>query len=132
MAKDRVSQRTTQRHFRVGDNVIDDNGKSCLVIARPKDPALYDCVVVRYPNQVDGFVVPEDCLRKEPLKPKYPHVKVQLVGRDGNAFAILGRVTKAMRKHGVEKSEIDAFMQEATAGDYNHLLATTMRWIDAS
>jgi hypothetical protein len=30
-------------------------------------------------------------------EPKYPHVKVKLVGRDGNAFAILARVTKAMR-----------------------------------
>jgi hypothetical protein len=63
-------------------------------------------------------------------EPKYPHVKVQLVGKDGNAFAILGRVTQAMRRHGVEKLEIDAFMQEATSGDYNDLLATAVRWVD--
>jgi hypothetical protein len=61
--------------------------------------------------------------------PKYPDVKVMLVGEDGNAFAILGRVTRALRKHGVEKSEIDAFMKEATSGDYNTLLAAAMRWV---
>ena len=26
-------------------------------------------------------------------EPKYPHIKVPLVGEDGNAFVILGRVT---------------------------------------
>jgi hypothetical protein len=33
--------------------------------------------------------------------PLYPQIKVQLVGRDGNAFAILGRVTSAMRAAGL-------------------------------
>jgi hypothetical protein len=62
-------------------------------------------------------------------EPKYPHVKVKLVGHDGNAFTVLGRVAQAMRTHGVEKSEIDAFMHEATSGDYNTLLAAAMRWV---
>jgi hypothetical protein len=53
---------------------------------------------------------------------KYPNVKVRLVGEDGNAFAILGRVKNAMRKARVPKEEIDAFMAEATAGDYDGLL----------
>jgi hypothetical protein len=34
-----------------------------------------------------------------------------------------------MRSRGVEKSEIDAFMKEATSGDYHDLLATAMRWV---
>jgi hypothetical protein len=28
------------------------------------------------------------------------------------------------------KEEIDAFREEATAGDYNHLLQTAMRWFN--
>ena len=32
---------------------------------------------------------------------KYPNVKVQLVGQDGNAFAILGNVQRAMRRAGL-------------------------------
>ena len=62
---------------------------------------------------------------------KYPHVSVKLVGEDGNAFAILGRVTKAMRKAQVDPTEIKAFQNEATSGDYDHLLATVMRWVEA-
>ncbi len=61
---------------------------------------------------------------------KYPSIEVKLVGEDGNAFAILGRVSKAMRRGGVEKSEIDEFMKEATSGDYDHLLQTCMEWVE--
>lgn len=62
--------------------------------------------------------------------PKYPQVKVKLVGEDGNAFAILGRVTKALRKGGVSREEADAFLHEAMSGDYDHLLGTVMDWVD--
>jgi hypothetical protein len=61
---------------------------------------------------------------------KYPHVKVRLVGKDGNAFAILGRVAAAMRRAKLPKTEIDAFMHEATSSDYSNLLCTCMRWVD--
>lgn len=62
--------------------------------------------------------------------PKYPHVHVELVGKDGNAFMILGLCHRAAQKAGLSKSEIDAFMQEAKSGDYNHLLNTCMEWFD--
>jgi hypothetical protein len=61
---------------------------------------------------------------------KYPHICVQLVGQDGNAFSILGRVSKAMRRAGVPKPERDAFFKEATSGDYDHLLGTVMMWVN--
>jgi len=64
--------------------------------------------------------------------PKYPDVEVQLVGEDGNAFSIMGRVTKALRKAGVAQNEIDAYREEATSGDYDNLLQTTMRWVECS
>jgi len=61
--------------------------------------------------------------------PKYPDVKITLVGEDGNAFAILGRVSKALRKaHGSEISK--KFTEEATKGDYYHLLRTAMEWVE--
>jgi hypothetical protein len=56
--------------------------------------------------------------------------KVKLVGRDGNAWAILGRVVRAMRDAGVAETEIAEYMREATGGDYDHLLRTTMRYVD--
>ena len=61
---------------------------------------------------------------------KYPEVQVRLVGEDGNAFAILGRVQKALKRAGVDADEIKAFHDEATSGDYNHLLRTCMAWVD--
>jgi len=64
------------------------------------------------------------------METKYPNVTVRLVGEDGNAFAILGRVTKAMQREGVSKAERDAYMAEATAGSYEELIATTMRWVN--
>jgi hypothetical protein len=64
------------------------------------------------------------------MTPKFPNVKVRLVGQDGNAFAIMGRVTRALRRAGVKADEIKAYTDECTSGDYDHLLATTMRWVD--
>ncbi len=49
---------------------------------------------------------------------KYPKVEVELVGQDGNAFSILDRVQKSMRKAGINQGEIDLFMDKATSGDY--------------
>ena len=64
--------------------------------------------------------------------PHYPTVKVKLTGGDGNAFAVLGKVSSALRTAGVSKEERDAFMSEARSGDYNNLLGTAMKWVDAS
>lgn len=64
------------------------------------------------------------------MEPKYPNITVKLVGEDGNAFAILGRVAHALRRAGVSADEIANFRKEATSGDYDHLLQTCMRWVD--
>lgn len=66
------------------------------------------------------------------MTPRYPNVTVQLTGNDGNAFAILGAVGKALRKAGAPKADQDAFMAEAMGGDYDNLLATAMRWVDVA
>lgn len=64
--------------------------------------------------------------------PKYPNVSVQLTGRDGNAFAVIGTVKVALRLAGVPASEIQRYTEEATSGDYNNVLATSMRWVNVS
>jgi hypothetical protein len=60
---------------------------------------------------------------------KYPQVVVPLVGEDGNAYAILGRVDRALRKAGVSKDERAVFMDEAMAGDYDNLLRVVLSWV---
>jgi hypothetical protein len=60
---------------------------------------------------------------------RHPEVTVQLSGEDGNAMAIMGRVSRALRRAGCDQKELDAFYTEATSGDYDHLLQTCMRWV---
>lgn len=62
--------------------------------------------------------------------PIYPDITVQLTGEDGNAFAILGAVRRAMKRAGVPADKVREFSDEATSGDYDDLLATAMRWVD--
>lgn len=53
-------------------------------------------------------------------------VKLELVGLDGNAFAIMGAFSQAARRQGWSKQEIDVVLDEAKSGDYDHLLVTIM------
>ena len=55
---------------------------------------------------------------------------LELVGQDGNAFNVLGLARRAARNAGWTKEKIDAFLNEAMSGDYNHLLATCMEHFD--
>ena len=66
-----------------------------------------------------------------PDEPRFP-VEVQLVGEDGNAFAIMGRVTDALRSAGASGAELDEFRKEAMSGNYDELLATCTRWVEVS
>lgn len=60
----------------------------------------------------------------------YPEVVVQLVGEDGNAFAIMGRIAKALKRAGVSQAEVDRFYTECKAcGSYDSLLYTCTQWV---
>ena len=56
-------------------------------------------------------------------------LKLKLIGEDGNAFAILGRATKALKEAGQEE-RVEQFMGQATSGDYSHLLRVVMECFD--
>lgn len=61
-----------------------------------------------------------------PGEPTHPHVHVQLTGRDGNAFAIIAAVAKALRRE-VGKDAATAFTAAAFAcGSYDELLHLAM------
>jgi hypothetical protein len=66
------------------------------------------------------------------MKPKYPNAKAKLTGEDGNSYAILGAVRRAMKKAGVSVEEIEEFTEEATSGDRDHLLQTCIKWVTVS
>ena len=66
------------------------------------------------------------------MEVKYPNIKVQLSGTDGNAFAVINNVRSALQKAKIPVEELRKFVDEAMSGDYNHLLATCMMWVDVS
>ena len=52
---------------------------------------------------------------------------LQLLGQDGNAFAIL---SKARRVALQNKMDWEAIKKEATSGDYDHLLGVMMEYFE--
>ncbi len=63
---------------------------------------------------------------------KYPDVEVQLTGEDGNAFFIIGRVSKALKRAGATAEQVKEFTTDAMSGDYDHVLQTCMKWVSIS
>jgi hypothetical protein len=66
------------------------------------------------------------------MPPRYPEIKVQLSGRDGNAYSIIGSVESALRGAKVAPETIEAFVKEALSGGYDRVLQTAMKWVDVS
>ena len=60
------------------------------------------------------------------VEPLNPGVIVQLSGKDGNAYAIIGAVRLAMRRANLPQQAIKTFTEEAMASDYDHVLQTAM------
>lgn len=58
----------------------------------------------------------------------YTNAVVQLTGKDGNALLILGLVRLGIL-HSNHPDLADKFINEATDGDYDHLLQTCMRYV---
>jgi hypothetical protein len=63
-----------------------------------------------------------------PIETKYPAITVRMTGENGDAFDVIGRVSRALRRAGVPSAEIEQFTAEATRSD--NLLATAMRWVN--
>jgi hypothetical protein len=53
---------------------------------------------------------------------------VVLTGTDGNAFALLGKVRRAIRTSN-HPELADQFLAEAMTGDYQHLLVTCCKYV---
>lgn len=53
-----------------------------------------------------------------------------LEGIDGNAFAVVAYVAKAMRNEGFTKAEVEDYDTRAKSADYGHLLRASLEMID--
>lgn len=56
------------------------------------------------------------------------NVHVTLIGENGNAFNIIGKVRKALREAGYSELA-EEYVKAATAGDYDTLLQVTGEYI---
>ena len=53
---------------------------------------------------------------------------VKLTGEDGNAFAIMGTVAKALQKAGFSQEHIAKYYEESSSGDYDNLIRVAMKY----
>lgn len=77
-----------------------------------------DCALNEFQNAVNLI---KNTSEKVPLK---------LVGTDGNAFAIMGKVINALKEQKVPTEKINQYKKDATSGDYNNLLAVSLKYCD--
>jgi len=56
--------------------------------------------------------------------------EIRLNGNNGDSFTILSKVTEELIKAGADKEYVEKYLNEATAGDYDHLLGVTMKYVD--
>lgn len=60
----------------------------------------------------------------------YEKISVELTGEDGNAFAIMAKVSRALRKGGASDTDIEKYQAESMSGSYDNLLTTAMKWVN--
>ena len=63
--------------------------------------------------------------------PKF-NVEVQLTGNDGNAFAIMAAVKKAIVKAGATPEQVAQYLMDSMSGDYDNLLRVAMQWVEVA
>lgn len=56
--------------------------------------------------------------------------RVRLAGEDGNAHAIMNRVSAALIRAGNPRPAADSYRRQAVAGDYRHLLAVSLAFVE--
>jgi hypothetical protein len=63
--------------------------------------------------------------------PKYPNIIItmDLEGEDGNAFVIMGAVSKRLKMEGATKEEISQYTMDCMSGDYDNLIAVQSKWV---
>ena len=57
------------------------------------------------------------------------NIEVELLGHDGNAFSIMGKVSRTLQQNG-HKELAEQYRKEAMSGDYDNLLRVTMEYVE--
>lgn len=54
-----------------------------------------------------------------------------LIGIDGNAWSVMGKVRSELQKAGASKEFREEYSTQAMSGDYDHLLAVSVAFLSA-
>lgn len=76
------------------------------------------------PEEADDGCVPDTGIRR-------PEVELS-EDTDGNANAIIAKVSRALRKAGCPVDVVAAYKTESRAGDYDHLIQTAMKYAEVT
>jgi hypothetical protein len=71
-------------------------------------------------NKLGGFV--QEQVQKRP--------QMQLLGKEGNIFAILGQASRLLKDAGMEKQSDEMFQRVKTCGDYNKALHIISEYVE--
>ena len=64
------------------------------------------------------------------MEKRFPDATVRLTGEDGNAFAIMARVSKALRQAGYPEV-VEDFVEDAMSAEhYDALLVKVQEWVE--
>jgi hypothetical protein len=61
------------------------------------------------------------------MKPIY---NVEVVPADGNAFSIMGAVSKAIRREGATPEQVKEYMDKSMSGDYQNVIAVAEEYVN--
>lgn len=61
---------------------------------------------------------------------KYPNITVRLIGTDGNAFAIIGKVARALRREAGPDAAAEFQAAALSSGSYDELLQLCIRTVN--
>lgn len=63
-------------------------------------------------------------------EPKYPLINAKVSQYNGRIEPVVGTIKRAMKRAGVPQHEIDAFVREAMASDFDHVLKVCMTYVN--
>ncbi|HEY7224658.1 MAG TPA: hypothetical protein VH561_13865 [Micromonosporaceae bacterium] len=65
-----------------------------------------------------------------PDQPRYPHVRVELAGEDGNVFTVIGRVAAALRSAVGREAAAEFSAAASSCDSYDAVLRLAMSTVD--
>jgi hypothetical protein len=64
------------------------------------------------------------------ISPRFPDIKVKLVGENLDSFFVLAKVLEAMRAANISKADTDTFISEAKSSNEQSIIQVCKSWVN--